>query len=764
MAIFDRTTLLLTMFLLWSGSVGSAPAVTQESFAAERRAEFKPDGHAELVQQLYLAFFGRPADPAGLAFYVNAMAKSGAPDDLLALADAYGRDSFVRALVNGLSGSPEARALYGDDPTRLIAALYRHGFNRDAEPEGLAYWLQAIQKERLDPAEAVLSILAGAQGSDLATFRRKVDASKIFTSSVDTPAGRSLYSGLGSNALVRSMLGTVFSASDDADIKKDVAASIDALGTGHAYVMQDDFAEVPAGGRTIALLVAAEQHATLRPRLDALERVLATDLNGRSGKHGPVWKIMVRQASATVPLVREQLKGMTAAILIGDVVVPRRVDGYYGEEVPNLEPYRNPFCTRYQFPNGPLAVEPGQWDSHIFDHNEDPACRHGMTVSLLRGSAPLRQDAELKAKLDQMITYHGASDRENARWSRGYTYVNALWLKLDPQPADIRWWDDIPLYETSELSIANEGRAADRLAAFKSCLTNSTEMCTFNGHGSRDLIVAEGPDPDSEFRSSDAVAFTIGQLREMTLRAKFVSLESCSTQNFLHPDSFGSTMLMAGETLLVMGSTSVAWAASDLDKHYIQEMYQWLSYGATFAEVFTGKMNTPATGIQGDPFISLRPKPSGPQPKLVIDGLHYNVHPAVVRLALGDSTSDSRTTRTLSITNPGASELRIRLSSAPEYVTSTGRIPNPTGWSRGGFGFDRMEPAANARSGVGNVGDIVHVVAPGSSLQLKLGFEPEIDGLASRRNYGIYTGTYTMYSNDPQSPRITFEMSAIARP
>ncbi|MGB9107129.1 MAG: hypothetical protein WCC39_00440, partial [Telluria sp.] len=568
----------------------------------------------------------------------------------------------------------------------------------------------------------------------------------------------------GSSALARNMLRTVFSASVAADIRKDVDASIAALNAGDAYIVQDGYAEVPAGERTIALLVASEQQASLRLRIDTLADVLAQDLNGRAGEHGPAWKVVIREAAATVPLVREQLKGMSAAILIGNVAVPTRIDGYNGDEVPNLDPYRVPFCTRYQFPNGSLAVEPGQWDSYIFENNGDPACRNGMTVSLLRGSNALRQDAELAAKLDQMIDYHRASDRENARWFRGYTYVNALWLKANPQPADVEWWDDIPLYDTRELSIANEGKAADRLAAFKSCLTSQDEMCTFNGHGSRDLIVAEGPDPNSEFYSSDAINFTTTQLREMTLRAKYVSLESCSTQNFLHPDSFGSTLLMTGDTLLVMGSTSVVWAASDLDKQYIQEMYQWLSYGATFAEIFTGKMNSAATGIQGDPFISLRPKPSGPQPKLVVDGLHYNVHPAVVRMALGDSSSGARTTRTLSITNPGTSELRIRLSSAPEYVTSTGRIPDPAGWSRDGFGFERMAPASNARSGVGNVGDIVHIVPPGSSLQLQLGFEPETDTRAGKRNFGIYTGSYTLYSNDPQSPRITFEMSAIARP
>ncbi|MGB9110478.1 MAG: DUF4214 domain-containing protein, partial [Telluria sp.] len=150
------------------------------------------NSYAALAQQLYLAFFGRPADPAGLAFYVDALAKSGAPQDLRSLADAYGRDAGIRTLVNGLSGSAEARALYGDDPPRLIAALYRNGFNRDADPEGYAYWLDTIRNQRLDPAAAVLSILAGAQGSDLATFQRKVEASTMFTASVDTPAGRAL--------------------------------------------------------------------------------------------------------------------------------------------------------------------------------------------------------------------------------------------------------------------------------------------------------------------------------------------------------------------------------------------------------------------------------------------------------------------------------------------------------------------------------------------------------------------------------------------
>ncbi len=729
------------------------------TLSATRYAVASSPSYTSVMQQLYVGFFGRPADPGGLAWYAGMLEGLKAPSDLPALAAAYDHDPQVRALIDTLSNSPEARTLHGDSAAQLIAAVYRQGFNRDADAGGLDFWTRAIATQGLNRAAAVIHILAGAQGSDLATFQRKADAATRFTSAADIPANRALLSGLGSNALVRDKLAVVHSNSSAADIQDMIDESLAALSAQGGYIVRDGYLEVPGGSRKLVLLVAPSQASTLRARLDTLAAVLAADLNGRSGEYGPRWNVVVRESAATVQQVREQLKDVDGAILVGQVPVPTTTDLANGETIPQLAPYILPFCSRYQLPAGAAVTETRPGSDHIWAHSEDRACRNGITVGVLRGTSQAAQHTQLSAKLDQMIAYHRARDISNTSWSPDYRHTEALWHRMDFERDDpIRWWDNIPLYGAGQLSYLREGSGAQRLAAFRACLAADAEMCTFNGHGSRGLVISEGPDPVRDFYSSDAVPFTASELAGSAVNAKFVHLMSCSTQNFLQPDSFGSTILATGKTLLVLGAGAVVITTNDADKGFVQSIYQTLSYGATFAEAMAGKLNASVHILQGDPFISLRPKPAGPQPRLVIDGKHHNRHPALEELAFGDSHQGAKTFRTLSITNPGNADLRLRLAIMPQNVTSTGRGIVVEGESTGGLGFTLEAPAATDISGFGNVGNIVHVVPPGGTLRLQLGFMPYTSSRTSAMVTGSYTGTYEIYSNDPQSPRVVFEM------
>lgn len=745
-------------------SVQDAPVNRTATLSSQQRAVSTITvAHAALAQQLYVAFFGRPADPDGLAFYVAALARFDAPTSIRSLADRYQVDPGIRAIVDDFAASMEAQALYGGDPDQLISALYRNGFNRDADDVGRRYWVNAIQSHGLSTGAAVVAILAGAQGTDLGTFQRKTDAARMFTDALDAGGARAAYAGHGANALVRDMLGAVRAGSADADIGHDIDAGIARLRAGQAWIMRDGHAEVPADARQVLLLVAGSQQQQLRSRLETLATVLAADLNARAGEYGPVWSVSVQRAASTVTQVREQLKNKAGAILVGDVVVPTDVDAANGETRPDLDPYRLPSCVRYRFPNGTQVVKPALGSDHIWTTPEDPTCRHGMTVSILRGSSPLRQSTELATKLDQMIAYHRAGERANAAWTPSYHHVNALWLRTTVPPQDgPSFWKDIPLFAPTQIDYLDAGTGQRRLDAFRSCLSSASEMCTFNGHGTNGFVVSEGPDPERELHSRDAVYFNAYELRDMRIRAKFVNLQSCSTQNFLMPESFGTTMLTAGDALLVLGATAVVFQPTEVDKMPVQEVYQTLSHGATFAEAFTGKLDNLPLNLQGDPFISLRPKPAGAKPAMVVDGKHYNAHPSVARLALGDSTNAAVTYRTVSIANNGNAQLNLRLSNFASYVTATGLTGLRDGFTRGGLGFTLEHPRSTAVSGFGNVGEIVHVVPAGGKLELRFRFEPQTGPTPDKRITGTYTGIYEIYSNDPEVPRLVFELSATA--
>ena len=93
---------------------------------------------AAQLQQLYLAYFGRPADFDGIVFYTTGNW------DIWQVAQAFGE-------------SPESQRLYGPGfNASVVNAIYNNLFNRDAEPAGLLYWSQQVASGALTPGEAAL--------------------------------------------------------------------------------------------------------------------------------------------------------------------------------------------------------------------------------------------------------------------------------------------------------------------------------------------------------------------------------------------------------------------------------------------------------------------------------------------------------------------------------------------------------------------------------------------------------------------------------
>ena len=89
------------------------------------------------LQQAYLAYFGRPADVSGLAYYADQS------------------EAQVKA---AFSASPESQAFFGSMAVAAqINTIYKNLFNRDAEPAGLTYWSQEIGSGRLSLADAAMA-------------------------------------------------------------------------------------------------------------------------------------------------------------------------------------------------------------------------------------------------------------------------------------------------------------------------------------------------------------------------------------------------------------------------------------------------------------------------------------------------------------------------------------------------------------------------------------------------------------------------------
>jgi len=172
-----------------------------------------PANYATSVQQLYVAYFGRPADPVGLANFQTALSTAGAPTDIQGLAAAYSTNPSIKSLIDSFGASAESNSLYAGDTQVFVKAIFNNLLNRDPQSAGLQYWTDAIDSGVLGRGNAALSIMAGslrntsAQGLiDATTVNNKILIASGFTSSLGNTAQINVYKGSTAAATVRAML------------------------------------------------------------------------------------------------------------------------------------------------------------------------------------------------------------------------------------------------------------------------------------------------------------------------------------------------------------------------------------------------------------------------------------------------------------------------------------------------------------------------------------------------------------------------------
>ena len=209
-----------------SGNTEQPAPASQQSKAqrAQQAAAISPS--ADAVQQLYIAYFGRPADGAGLLYFESLLKGANAPVTLPAIASAYNDNAALRAIVDVFSGSQESRDLYYGDTSYFIKSVYLNLFNRTPDPAGEAFWISKITNGQLSRAAAALTIMSSAQGSDVDIVRNKVLVAAKFTTAAPLLGSSTAYSGMGANFIVRGMLSKVSEWSDLDALDAEIAATI----------------------------------------------------------------------------------------------------------------------------------------------------------------------------------------------------------------------------------------------------------------------------------------------------------------------------------------------------------------------------------------------------------------------------------------------------------------------------------------------------------------------------------------------------------
>ncbi|NHZ89807.1 DUF4214 domain-containing protein [Massilia sp. CCM 8733] len=187
----------------------------------------------DVVQALYLAYFGRAADSGGLSSFQSQLGDLSAPHTFSAVSAAYGNNVGLHNLIDSFGASAESAALYPGSTASFIAAVYQNIFNRAPDAGGAAFWTNAIDSGNLSRANASLSIMAGALENTTAQglldgklVNNKITIASDFTLAIDTPAEVNGYVGNNAAATVRTMLGTVTAATDIAAFQATIASTL----------------------------------------------------------------------------------------------------------------------------------------------------------------------------------------------------------------------------------------------------------------------------------------------------------------------------------------------------------------------------------------------------------------------------------------------------------------------------------------------------------------------------------------------------------
>lgn len=134
---------------------------------------------AEDIQKLYIAYFGRPADPAGLTFYLAKVNR------------ALGGD--FAPILPEFFDSAEYKSLYNFDISAAsgrqaaVTAVYQNLLNRVPDSQGLSFYSGLLEKDQAGGlSRLVLDVLNGVRGTDVDTINAKVLAASTFTQNLGT--------------------------------------------------------------------------------------------------------------------------------------------------------------------------------------------------------------------------------------------------------------------------------------------------------------------------------------------------------------------------------------------------------------------------------------------------------------------------------------------------------------------------------------------------------------------------------------------------
>ena len=165
-----------SVFVGWGGACsGTLICTLSLGAAADITATFAFVGTGsadsnEWVQKSYLAYYGRPADPDGLAYWAGRMDREGG--SLASIIGSFGTSAEFNRRYSGLGY------------IELVTRIYQQALGREPEQGGLDYYVIELQAGRRTLQAITLDVLNGATGTDALTVANRLDVANHYTGKV----------------------------------------------------------------------------------------------------------------------------------------------------------------------------------------------------------------------------------------------------------------------------------------------------------------------------------------------------------------------------------------------------------------------------------------------------------------------------------------------------------------------------------------------------------------------------------------------------
>lgn len=177
------------------------------------------------IQGIYVALFGRPADPLGLNFF-NEATRIG--EDLTAVGDLASTAEYQDRFV-------------GMSEVQIVTSIYQCLFGREPEAEGLDFYVLLLEAGKVSVNWIAIHIMSGAQGEDLAVLENKIASANMFTASFFTQAEIAAYMNNGAAQIGREFIEGITSNPDTIPTQSQIDGLIQLL------MKPDEAAPPPAG-------------------------------------------------------------------------------------------------------------------------------------------------------------------------------------------------------------------------------------------------------------------------------------------------------------------------------------------------------------------------------------------------------------------------------------------------------------------------------------------------------------------------------------